>query len=260
MRTAHWLLVAVCAAGWCTQAAVAQPDQTPTVRVAVYDFTEPDDYEGHLVGRRAAEGTQVALAAAGLWDLVERPVLLHECAAENLTAPFGVGYLQMLGRKLNASLAVTGLVQTCAVNPDRGTAQVTLKCELIEAIGGEGLGWFSGVGSAKRGDGEAATVEEIVDRALIEAAGNVAASLMSMNQWATSVMARMDNGQLMMQPVAEPRIAAGEKAIVCRLAPDGWRLIAVIEVQRADDTSVRARVVSQLSDPQTNDVAVAVAR
>lgn len=256
MKTrALWLVALGCLTG-----AAAPAADLPTVRAAVYDFTDPADYEGHLVGRRAAEAVHTALAATEVWGLVERAALLRACAAEGVEAPFGAGYLQMFGRRLDASLAVVGLVQTCAINTERGTAQVTVVAELIEAIGGEGLGSFRGVGSAARGADETVTLDEVLDRALTEAAGNLVVTLTAFNAWSTAVSARMGEDQVLLQPLADPRIAMGEKAIVCRRGPQAWTLVAVIEVQRADDTSVRARIVSQLSPPQPNDVAVCVAR
>lgn len=252
--TLAWPVALLCLCGG------AQSADLPAVRVAVYDFAEPGDYGGHLVGRRAAEAVQVALAATGAWELVDRGALLRACAAEGAEAPFGVGYLQMFGRRLDASLALAGLTETCAVNPGQGTAQVTLVAELIEAIGGEGLGLFRGVGSSSRGAEEAVTLDEVLDRALTEAAGNLVVHLTSFNAWSTTVTARMGEDQVLMQPRAEPQVALGEKAIVCRRGPEAWTLVAVVEVQRADETSVRARIVSQLSAPQPHDVAVCVAR
>lgn len=232
----------------------------PVVRVAVYDFTDPSGYRGHLVGRRSAEAVQAALAGSGVWELVERSALLRQCAAEKVEPPFGVGYLQMFGRRLDASLAVAGLVESCAVNPARGTAQVTLSAELVEAIGGETLGSFRGVASASRGADEGAALDQVLDRALTEAAGNLVAELVSFNGWHTSVSARMGEDQVLLQPLAAGTMAVGEKAIVCRREPQAWVLVAVIEVQRVDELGARARVVSQLSPLQPQDVAVCVAR
>ncbi|MCD6361596.1 MAG: hypothetical protein J7M38_12135, partial [Armatimonadetes bacterium] len=138
--------------------------------------------------------------------------------------------------------------------------QVTLVCELIEAIGGESLGSFKAVGSSARGRDEVVTLEEIVDRALIEAAGNMAEKLTSFNAWSTTVMARLAEDQVMLQPLEDVEIEVPEKAIVCRRTPEGWRLIAVVEVRQANANSIHARVVSGLSAPQPNDVVVCVAR
>jgi len=257
-RRARWLMA--CAAAACAGGALAQEADAPAVRVAVYDFIEPNDYQGHLVGRRAAEAVQFALAERGAWELVERGALLRECAAEGVSAPFGVGYLQMFGRRLNASLAVPGLVQACAVNPQRGTAQVTLVCELIEAIGGEGLGSFRGVGSARREPEETVALDVVLDRALTEAAANAVDAMMAFDAWTTTVMARLGDDQALLQPLGEDRIKPGDKAIVCRREPRAWVLVAVVEVLRSDNTTVRTRIVSELSTPQANDVAVCVGR
>ena len=145
--------------------------QGPRPRASVFDFTEPAGWPARLVGWRAAEALHAALTEADRWDLADRAVIVKACAEQGLEPPLGVGYLQMLWDRLGTPLAVTGLVEVCEVNPVRRVAQVTLVAELAETGGGASLRSVRGVAAAPAARDEVVALDQLVDRALAQAAG-----------------------------------------------------------------------------------------
>ena len=94
----RWIIGAalVAAASCCA----ADAPELPAPRVAVFDFTEPAERPGRLIGRRAADAVFAALGEAARWRTVDRAAVLLACADEGLAPPFAVGHLQMLGERL----------------------------------------------------------------------------------------------------------------------------------------------------------------
>ena len=243
--------------GWAAQ---AQAPEVPVVRAAVYDFSDAPGCAGRLIGRRVAEALNTALIQRGQWEMADRPSLLRECAAQGVEPPFGVGYLQMFGRRLEAPLAIAGLVQNCVLNERRGAAQVTLVCELTETVDGNGLRSFKGVGSAAMAQGETEPLDVIVDRALVEAAGDLAVALSGFDAWTTTVMATLEDGQVLLNAPAGRRVQVGEKLAIYRREADAWALVGFVEIARGDEMVLHTRMVSTSIPPQINDLCIAVAR
>jgi len=250
------MLAALVAASMC----YAQRRPEPPVWVAVYDFIEPGGYGGHMVGRRAAEAVYGLLLAQHRWKVVDRAVLLRQCAAEDVRAPYAVGYLQMFGHRLDAPLALCGAVRNCIVNAERGSVQVTLVGELTETIDGNSLQSITTVGSAVRGRGETVALDEVVDRALTQAAEDLVAALCNFDPLAAPVMADVAEGRLLLDVGTKAALTPRAKMLAYRQTVDGWSLIAVLQVESLTEDIAHARVMAQKEEVRPNDRAVLVAR
>ncbi len=261
MRTVSaWLTVMLVAAGGAT-GAQAQTADAPEVYAAVYDFAEPSGYGGRMIGLRAAEALHSALAEAGPWRLIKRPDLLRQCASEDVRAPFGVGYLQMFGRRLNAPLAVCGLVQNLVVNATRGSAQVTLVGELIETSDGNSLASVRAVGSALRDGDATVALDELIARALVEATGDLALALSAFDAWTTTVVTGLSPTSAMLNTPADTDVQPGTKLLVFRPAGGGWSIVAAAQALRGDKNTIRVKILTEAAEAlKPGDVAVAVAR
>ncbi|MGI5816683.1 MAG: hypothetical protein ACOX9R_01155 [Armatimonadota bacterium] len=234
-------------------AAAEDGPQLPATRVAVFPLTDPVDLPDRMIGRRAGDALHVALAAHETWELVDSGWLLRLCEVEGARAPFAVGYLQMLGQSARAPLAVAGTVEVCQINSVRGIAQVTLVVELVETLGGERLASARGVASAKRAEGEA--IDQVIDRALTEAAADAARDLTSFDPMMAIVIARLPDGRVMMDGPQEPRIREGSKLLVFR----GERVVGTVEVKTSRLTVLHAEPITG-DDFRQGDRAVLVAR
>jgi len=253
---AVWMLTALAAVSSC----YGQQQPTPTVRAAVYDFTEPRQYEGHIVGRRAAEAVYALMADKGRWEMVARPLLLRLCEAEGAFAPYGIGYVQMFGDRLDAPLAVCGLVQNCIVNPERGSAQVTLVGELIETLEGNSLQSTTTVGSSERGAGEAVALDEVVDRALVQAAEDLVAAMCNFEPLTTLVMAEVTATKVLLDAGTKAGLRPGAKMLAYRRDGDGWKVVGALQVESATEDMAHAMVTTEAEAIRPNDRAVLVAR
>ena len=209
-----------------------------------------------------AEGLRFAEAReAGQWQLIERPDLMRQCASEDVRAPFGIGYLQMFGRRLNAPLAVCGLVQNLVVNETRGSAQVTLVGELIETIDGNSLASVRAVGSASRDGDETVALDKIIDRALVEATGDLALALSAFDAWHTTVVTGLSPTSAMLNTPADTDVQPGTKLLVFRPAGGGWSIVAAAQALRGGKNTMRVKVLTQAAEAlKPGDLAVAVAR
>jgi len=232
---AYVLLLLALAAGQ----ALAEPS-SPTPTAAVYDFTEPVTWEGRLVGRRAADAVFLALTEEGQWAQADRVTLQRMCEREGIGPPFGVGHLQMLGERLSAPLAVTGLVEVFEVNPTRGAVQATLLVELVEAIGGASLTSVRGVSSARRSEEEVEPLAVVADRALAEAAGDVARALTGFGRVVASVVMPLPDGRVVLEGPEKPPLSPGDKLLVMR----GERALGVLQVATVQHTVIHATPLS----------------
>ena len=238
----------------------AQPRPAPTVRVAVYDFVEPDGYRTHLVGRRAAETVCLLLSERGRWEVVSRPALLRQCAVEGAVAPYAIAYVQMFGHRLQAPLALCGAVRSCVVNPARGTVQVTLVGELIETLDGGGLQSVTTVGSSARGRGETVALDELVDRAIAEAAADLVAALHNFDPVTAPVMADVTEGKLILDAGRKVGLTPRAKMLAYRRQGENWSFVAVLQVQSVMEDLAHATLLASDEGIRPNDVAVLVAR
>jgi hypothetical protein len=232
-------------------AADEAPQLTP--RAAVFPFADPVEQPDRMIGRRASDAAWAALTEQAPWELVDPTWLLRLCEAENARAPFAVGYLQMLGQRASAPLAVTGSIEECAINFKRGVAQVTVGMHLVETLGGVKLASGRGVASAKREDGE--VLGQAIDRALIEACGDASRELTSFDPLTAVVVTALPDGRVMMDGPREPRIKPGAKMLVFR----GDELIGAVEVKTSRVTVLHAQPISG-EDFVQGDRAVFVAR
>ncbi|MFW6437625.1 MAG: hypothetical protein ACOCZ7_01315, partial [Armatimonadota bacterium] len=174
-------------------AAQEAPDFPPP-RVAVFPLMDPVDGPDRMVGRRAGASVWAALQQQGMWEIVDAGWLLRLCEAEDVRAPFAVGYLQMLaGHRAKAPLAITGAVDAFKVNPERGVAQVTLTIDLVETQEGTRLASSRGVASAKREEGE--VLGQAIDRALDEAGADAVRELTSIDPLMATVVATLPDGR-----------------------------------------------------------------
>ncbi|MGC9316956.1 MAG: hypothetical protein ACP5KN_02835 [Armatimonadota bacterium] len=243
-------LMALCALAWAD-------DDVRRPRAAVYDFNDSGRWQGRLIGRRAGDAVHAELAKAAPWELVDRGLVLRLCEAEGLQPPFGVGYLQMLGERCRAPLAVTGLVQTCTVNERRGVAQVTVQAELVETIGGGRLASVRGVASARRKAEEVAAIGQVVDRALVEAAADIARSLTSFDPAAAPVVTSLPDGRVVLDGPEEPALRAGDVLLLYRGEDDS--AVGALRVESVRLTVVHARPLAG-DDARAGDWGVLVAR
>lgn len=224
-----------------------------TPRAALFPFADPVEQPDRMIGRRASDAAWAALREQGPWELVDPGWLLRLCEAEDARAPFAVGYLQMLGQRASASLAVTGSVESCKLNHDRGVAQVTVAIELVETLVGAKLASGRGVASTKRAEGE--VLGQAIDRALMEACADAARELTSFDPLSAVVVASLPDGRVMMDGPREPRIKPGAKLLVFR----GDTVVGTLEVKTSRVTVLHARPTAGEGFRQ-GDRAVVVAR
>lgn len=249
------LLTAIGALALAAFAAHAQTGaEVPRPRAAVFDFTDPAGWPGRLVGWRAAEAVQAALAAADHWDLADRGVIVRACADQGLEPPFGIGYLQMLGDRLGTPLAVSGMVEVCEVNPARRVAQVTLVAELVETGSGAGLRSVRGVASASARD-EVLTLDQLVDRALVQAAGDLVRALTNFEPTSATVVTTLPDRRVVLDAPERPGLRPGDVL----LAFAGERPAGLLRVQSMKLTVVHAQVLTG-EDFRGGQRAVLVAR
>ncbi len=231
-------------------------DEVPRVRVAVYDHTNGTEWEGRLIGRRGGDAVHAALAATGHWELVDRGRVIRMCESEGLQPPYGVGYLQMLGERMSAALSVTGLVRTLEVNARRGVAQVTLQADVVENIGGQTIASARGVSAVRRAEGEIVPMEVIVDRALNEAAAEIARSLTNLPAVNAPVVSVLPDGRLVIDGPDDEPLHKGDVLLIYR---DGRMPVGAARVERVSLTVIHAEPLAG-ADFMTNDRAVLVAR
>jgi hypothetical protein len=251
-------LVALVAIAWSGVPAVGA-EQLPEPRAAVFGFMEPVASQGRMIGRRAADAVFVALADEAPWRLVERAEVERLSEAAGTSAPFAVAYIQMIGHQCSAELAVTGVVEVCEVNAQRGTAQVTLLVELVETLDGASLASHRGIGSAQRPAGEVATIDEIVDHALSEAARDVVRRLTRFDAASAMVAAAMPDGRIMLDGPEEPALRVGSKLLVLRRMGDEHAVVGALTVLESRLTVVYARPLAGEGFRQ-GDRAIVVAR
>ncbi len=223
-------------------------------RVAVFDFTEPAERPGRLVGRRAADAVFAALGEVGWWQRVDRAAVLLACADEGLAPPFGVGYLQMLGERLRAPLAIVGLVQACRVNAAGRTAQVTLIAELVETLGGNSLASVRGVASA-RAENEPLALAQVVDRALTEAAGDLVRALTNFEPTGGQVVTVLPDGRVVLDVPEKPGVRPGDTLLVLRRG----EAVGALKVETVHLTVTHAQTLTG-EEFRGGDRAVLVAR
>jgi len=230
----RWVIAAALAAAASCYGADAP--ELPVPRAAVFDFTEPAEWPGRLIGRRAADAVFAALRESVRWRTVDRAAVLLACADEGLVPPFAVGHLQMLGERLGAPLAVAGLVQVCEVNAERRSAQVTLIAELVETLGGSSLASVRGVASARAED-EPLALAQVVDRALAEAAGDLVRALTNFEPAGGQVVTTLPDGRVVLDVPAEPEVRPGDTLLVLR----GGEAAGALKVESVNLTVVHAR-------------------
>ncbi|MFO8081953.1 MAG: hypothetical protein R6V07_16850 [Armatimonadota bacterium] len=254
VRYALLTLALLAAAG-----AVSAQERTPppTPRAAVFAFMEPQETPDRLIGRRASDAVWTALEAQSPWELVDPGWLLRLCESEEARPPFAVGYLQMLGHRADAPLAVTGSVESFTVNRDRGVAQVTLSVELVETLGGTRIARSRGVASARRESGE--VLGQAVDRALMEAGADAVRDLTSFDPLSAVVVATLPDGRVMMDGPREDRIRPGSKLLIYRRTRTGAEAIGTVDVKTSRLTALHAEPIAG-EDFRQGDRGVVVAR
>lgn len=229
----------------------------PVPRVAVFPFADPADTPDRMIGRRASDAVGAALEDQATWEIVDPGWLLRLCENEEAEAPFAVGYLQMLGERARAPLAVTGWVEGFELNHQRGVAQVTLAVELVETMSGTRLASSRGVASAKREQGE--VLGQTIDRALAESGADAARELTSFDPLAAVVVATLPDGRVMLDGPMEPRIKPGARLLVFRGAAGSAKSIGSLEVKTSRVTVLHALPIAG-DDFMQGDRAIVVAR
>ncbi|MGD9498665.1 MAG: hypothetical protein AB7Y46_20390 [Armatimonadota bacterium] len=214
----------------------------PVPRAGVFDFVEPAGWQGRMVGRRGADAVSAALAETGRWALADRGLIIGGCAREQLAPPFAVGHLQMLGQRMRTPLAVAGVVDVCEVNARRRTAQITLVAELVETLGGNSLASVRGVASAHAEAGAMVPLDVLVDRALVDAAADIARALTNFEPGAGRVMAVLPDGRVMLDVPEQAGLRPGDRLMVYRDAADD-EPVGVLTVQTVKVTVVHAQVL-----------------
>ncbi len=210
-----------------------------------------------MIGRRAGDAIYAALRPEGPWELVDPAWLLRLCEAEGLRPPLAVGHLQMIGQRMRAPLAIGGLVETCALNAERGVAQITLTIELVETLGGSSLASARGVASAQREQGEA--LEQALDRALTEAATDAVRRLTAFDAASAVVVSTLPDGRVILDGPIEPRIKPATKLLILRGGQAGPQVIGAVEVKTSSLSVLHAQPLSGEGFFQ-GDRAVVVAR
>lgn len=239
-----------------TDAALA--DDLPQPRVAVFSFLDPLEQPGRMIGRRAADAVFGWLEEEGPWQVVSRGAVDRLCEDADARPPFAVGYLQMIGHQADAALAVTGVVEVCEVNAQRGTAQVTLLVELSETMDVASLASVRGIGSAQRADA-VAPIDAIIDRALAEAALDVVRKLTTFDAASAMVAASLPDGRVMLDGPEEPPLATGSRLLVYRRIGGGHEMVGALSVREVRGSIAHARPLAG-EDFRQGDRAILVVR
>ncbi len=229
-------------------------------RLAVMQFHDYSEYQGHLLGRRTADALYVALQSTGRWRLIEPAAVRQACEDMDLRPPFAVGYQQALGHRVNADVIVTGRVEGVRISPAEGTVTVNLILDFIDRICGQSIMALQVSGSSRRGDGGPRPTDIIVSEALADACGRIVAITETVPACAAEVVAATGN-QLTLQPRTDVPLTAGDRLLLYRARGDeqsGAKLVAVLMVRRADAARVTATVLDRISDIYTGDLAVCV--
>lgn len=256
-RAACMVLAALALLAVALPAAAQDSRRLPVPRLAVFPLADPADTPDRIIGRRASDAVWAALEDQATWELVDPGWLLRLCENEGAEAPFAVGYLQMLGQRANAPLAVTGWVEGFELSHQRGVAQVTVAVELVETMSGTRLASSRGVASAKREQGE--VLGQAIDRALAEAGADAVRELTSFDPLAAVVVATLPDGRVMLDGPLEPRIKPGAKLLVFRGTAGSAKPIGSVEVKTSRVTVLHALPIAG-DDFMQGDRAIVVAR
>ena len=232
----------------------------PQPRAAVFAFNDLGAYRGHALGQRAAARVQTELRNTGRFALIARADVRRECAALDLRPPFAVGNQQQVMARVGADVAVTGVVQNCALDAHNATANVTLIGELTEAIGGEQIAVVKAVGAAHAEHKSPVPADELVEEALAAAGKQLAQSLTAGPLITGKVVAHIAGDErVTLEADAPGSFVAGMRALIFRRKDDGgWELGAVASIESVQKPRATGKLLSAKGQLKEGDVAVGV--
>ena len=226
----------------------------------MFAFNDLGAYKGHAVSQRAAARVQTELRDTERFVLIPRADVRRECAALNLRPPFPVGYQQQIMARVGADVAITGVVQNCALDPRNSSASVTLIGELTEAIGGEQVAIVKAVGTAHAERKTPVPADELVEEALTAAGKQLVGSLTAGPLIMGKVVAHIAGDErVTLEADAPGAFVAGMRALIFRRKDDGaWELGAVASIESVQKPRSTGRLLSAKGQLKEGDVAVGV--
>lgn len=241
----------------------AQPDPQPAEvlpSIAVLEFHDFSNYQGHLLGRRVAASLYDALAEVGRWRLVD-PQRVNTAVAEmELGPPFAVGYQQALAHKLGADITVTGRIERVDVEK-RNDIRVTLVVDFVERIAGQSVMPMELQGVAIRTE-MPMPKDMSVDSAIADACRQIVKSARSANP-AQAMVRSIESKELVLDTGRWKRLSADDRVLIYRVRvrsgttrryePVGVALVTSVENEKASAT-----LLAKDRDVYTDDVAVCI--
>jgi hypothetical protein len=245
----------------CDALAVGDDDAvTPVLpRIAVLELHNHSDYQGHMMGRRAAEALQIALESIGRWELIERAQVRQQCREMDLQPPFAVGYQQALAHRLGADMTITGFIEQVRISPGDGTVIIRLALDIVDRICGQSVASLQTQGSARRVETNPRPTDAIVSMALA-ATCRQAADIAGTVPVYSAVVADVSAGTVSLGSVQPTPAIIGDRLLLYRRTtePVGHRLVGVLMVKAVQRERVQAAVMGKAGDLYTGDTAVCV--
>ncbi len=255
MRTLILAIALAASAVW------ANDDEAWQTPVAILNFNDLTDYEGHMLSRRAADALFVALSEAGDWELVEGRLVRGLCRELALEPPFGVGHLQQVAHLTGAHLVISGIVNECRIHDAEGGVAVSVSVETVDLVSGDAVASFAAKGRAARQLGQPTDV--VVERALVAAAQQAAERLLDFPPVRAGIQARSGREMVVLDEGRKAGVVPGLRLLVYRASQDREPVgepIAVIRTHSVAAERAECRVLATRDIISVEDVAVAVGR
>ncbi len=229
----------------------------------VLEFQNLSAYQGHLLGRRAADQLAVELGATGAWRIIDRAQTRRAMQQRGLQAPYAVGLMQELAHALGAEMIFTGAIQKLAINPKTGSVRLTILVEAFDQISGQSALATVQTAEAVRQEKKPQPTDVLVDDALASALA-VAAKVASAN--AGKIMTVTDPGDgktVCLSKPAQERLQPGGRLLLYRPIIEGeermpGKLIALLLLTECGPDGCQARVLARAGDIHTDDIAVSI--
>lgn len=227
----------------------------PLVSLAVLPFGNLSEYRGRLLDRRAAAAVSAEAPAA--WGPVDLATVLQAIEDLNAPAPLETADVQRVCARLQAAVAVTGVVREVRIHAQG--AEVTIMMDVIEPLSGEVIGRAPGVG--KFSSREALPVEARVEQALALAARSAWTALgppPTVVGWAAATPIE---GHVALRLADKVRLTL--KAVVLLLPPEGSPAappLAAAVVESLTPGIAQAKLIGEREPVPAGAVALAIGR
>jgi len=254
VKLAFWSLIVAASSG---AGAIFRPG------AIVMDFQNISAYQGHLLGRRAADQLALELGATGAWRIIDRAQTRRAIQQRGWQAPYAVGLMQELAHALGAEIIFTGTIQKLEISPKTGLLRLALLVEAIDQISGQSALATIQAAEVPRQEKKPQPTDVLVDHALaaaLSAAAKIAAK--NVGQILT-VMDPGDGKTVRLSKPAQESLQPGGRLLLYRPLPEGeermpGKLIALLLLTECGPAGCQARVLARAGDIHTDDIAVSI--